>query len=142
MSRLDNARKFRKEFEANKKASRVLIRKDELTADELLELIDVFDNWKVGLSVTAGERYKHNNQLYEVIQSHTTQADWEPQNVPALFKKVEPEGVLREIPETILATEAFMKGEKGTWKSKVYESLIDNNVWNPDVHASGWKLVG
>jgi len=25
--------------------------------------------------------------------------------------------------------------------SKLYESVIDNNVWSPDGHAAGWRLV-
>ena len=27
------------------------------------------------------------------------------------------------------------------YKGKVYESLIDNNVWSPEAYPQGWKLI-
>ena len=143
MSRLDNARKFRKEFEANKKASQKLLRQDQLTAEELLELIDVFDDWKVGEKLIPSDKRKYNEKLYivNVGQGHTTQSDWTPDVVPALFKKIVPDNVIREIPDPITAEQKFALGEKGTWKGKIYESIIANNVWTPTAHPQGWKLV-
>ena len=37
------------------------------------------------------------------------------------------------------AYDAYMKGNKVLYKGKVYTSLIDSNVWAPDVYPNGWE---
>ena len=44
--------------------------------------------WQAGIQVTVGEEYEYEGVTYTVIQSHATQAGWEPPNVPALFSPV------------------------------------------------------
>ena len=141
MNIVDLAREFRKEFEAQRTATQKILRADTIPAEELLELIDVFDEWKAGEVLAVDDTRKHNGKLYKVLQAHTTQADWSPDIVPALFVEIVPENVIREIPNPITAEQKFALGEKGTWKGKIYESALDNNVWTPDAHPSGWKLI-
>lgn len=38
------------------------------------------------------------------------------------------------------AHDAYSKGDRVTYGGKVYESLIDSNVWSPDAYPAGWKL--
>lgn len=47
----------------------------------------------------------------------------------------------RIISETITATLAFSKGEKGWLGDKLYESLMDGNVFTPTVAPTVWKKV-
>lgn len=44
--------------------------------------------WAPGLSVTVGEQYTYRGSTYQVIQSHTTLAGWQPPNVPALWQLI------------------------------------------------------
>jgi hypothetical protein len=44
--------------------------------------------WAPGISVTVGEEYAYDGTTYRVVQGHTTQAGWEPPNVPALWAVV------------------------------------------------------
>ncbi|OFP15995.1 hypothetical protein HMPREF2998_00485 [Corynebacterium sp. HMSC065A05] len=44
--------------------------------------------WKPGLPVQKGDTFTYNGATYEVIQPHTTQADWLPDALPALYKKL------------------------------------------------------
>lgn len=40
------------------------------------------------------------------------------------------------------AHDAYMKGDTMIYTDgKTYKSLIDNNVWSPDVYPDGWELV-
>ena len=39
------------------------------------------------------------------------------------------------------STNAYTKGDKVRFEGKVYESLIDNNVWSPAAYPAGWKEV-
>ena len=105
-----------------------------------LESIDLYPKWEAGIAVTAGERYRFNGKLYRVVQSHTTQADWTPDVVPALFTVVSLEE-WPEIPEVITAESPWMKGDKGTWKGKHYICQMDNCVWNPDTYPAAWSEV-
>lgn len=41
--------------------------------------------WEAGETVTAGDLREHAGITYRCIQGHTTQAGWEPPNVPALW---------------------------------------------------------
>lgn len=44
--------------------------------------------WRPGLDAKTGQRYTYKGDTYEVRQPHTTQSDWPPSAVPALYKKV------------------------------------------------------
>ena len=110
------------------------------TDEAALESIDLFPHWKAGISVAVGERYQYNGKLYRVVQAHTTQADWTPDVVPALFTEVSVEA-WPEIPENITAENPFMKGDKGTWKGQHYICQIDYCVWNPDQYPPAWSIA-
>ena len=44
--------------------------------------------WVAGIDVKAGEKLTYKGATYEVAQSHRTQAGWEPDRVPSLWKKI------------------------------------------------------
>lgn len=49
-----------------------------------------------------------------------------------------------EIPEWVQPTgahDAYMMGDKVRYNGDVYESLINGNVWAPDVAPTCWKVV-
>ena len=39
------------------------------------------------------------------------------------------------------STNPYMKGDKVKYNGKIYESVIDNNVWSPEAYPQGWKEV-
>lgn len=109
--------------------------------DELaLESIELFPKWKAGISVEAGKRFQHIGKLWRVDQSHVTQADWEPQNTPALWTEV----TLEEWPEwvrPISAETAYNIGDKVTYNGQHYVSVIDGNSWSPEEYPAGWSVA-
>lgn len=96
-----------------------------------------------GVTYAVGKRVMYKGVLYKVIQAHTSQADWTPDAAPSLFAKVINETVDGSIPEFVQpdSTNPYMKGDKVKFNGKVYESLIDNNVWSPTDYPSGWKEI-
>ena len=104
-------------------------------------LFDEFDG--NGVAYEVGRRVLYNDILYKVIQAHTSQADWTPTNAPSLFAKVINETIDGSIPEFEQpdSTNPYMKGDKVIFNGKVYESLIDNNVYSPEAYPAGWKEV-
>ena len=114
-----------------------------LTDEQAVAVPALFDSWKPGIEVVVDQRLERNEKLYKVLQPHTTQEGWEPENTPALFVEVAKEGEYREIKDNMLSTEAFAKDEIGWYQTEtnLYKSLIDNNVWTPNTYPTGWEKV-
>lgn len=61
-----------------------------MTNNEAVERKDLFPEWKAGIQVKVGEKYKYGDDLWEVVQSHTTQSDWIPSlSTASLWKRVD-----------------------------------------------------
>ena len=104
-------------------------------------LFDEFDG--NGVAYEVGKRVLYNDILYKVIQAHTSQAEWTPVAAPSLFAKVINETIDGSIPEFEQpdSTNPYMKGDRVIFNGKVYESLIDNNVYSPEAYPAGWKEI-
>lgn len=114
----------------------------ELTDEEALEVAALYPTWvsKVGQEVKAGDRFWYDDKLYKVVQTHTVQSDWTPDNTPALFTEVS----IEEFPEWKQPTgsqDAYNTGDRVSYNGKHYESLIDGNVWAPDAFPTGWEEI-
>lgn len=107
---------------------------DDATAAEYPEL---YHEWSADTSYTAGYRVHHGGALYKCLQDHTAQMDWTPDAAPSLWAKVlipDPDVIPEwEQPDS---TNPYMQGDKVTHNGVTWESIIDNNVWEPGVY--GW----
>ena len=59
---------------------------------DALDAVELFPLWAVGVSYSVGERVQYDGKLYKVVRAHTSQADWTPPTVPALFTEVAAQG--------------------------------------------------
>ena len=97
-----------------------------------------YKKWEEGKAYAVGDRIKYNGLLYRCVQAHTSQADWTPDAVPALWVRTSTE----EWPEWVRPTgaqDAYNKGDKVTYKGEHYISLIDANVYSPEEYPAGWE---
>ena len=107
----------------------------------------MFPKWQEGKAYVVGDRVLYLGVLYKVLQAHTSQAGWEPDITPSLFAKnlivKDEDGEQVDIPEWEQpdSTNPYMTGDKVMFEGKVYESLIDNNVWSPSAYPQGWQEV-
>ena len=129
-----------------RKAIQLLI--NTLDEDTALEVATVYPAWKVntyyakGQIISYGTNSVGDPQLYKVITGHTSQADWTPDTAASLFSAfgLDDDGyVIWAQPSG--AHDAYKKDDIVNYKGTLYESLIDGNVWSPDVYAAGWELV-
>ena len=129
-----------------RKAIQLLI--NTLDEDTALEVATVYPAWKVntyyakGQIISYGTNSVGDPQLYKVITGHTSQADWTPDTAASLFSAfgLDDDGyVIWAQPSG--AHDAYKKGDIVNYKGTLYRSLIDGNVWSPDVYAAGWELV-
>jgi hypothetical protein len=111
---------------------------------DAIEAAELFPAWAVGVAYSVGERVQYDGKLYKVVQAHTSQADWTPPTVPALFTEVAKPGEIPVWKQPTGAQDAYNKGDK-VWypdvNTTVYESVIDSNVWSPNDYPQGWKVV-
>ena len=95
-----------------------------------------FPTWQPRQEYEEGQIVFYDDDLYEVIQAHTSQEDWTPPDVPALFKaKTEP-GEIGAWVQPDGAHDAYMSGDQVEHNDTIWTSIIDDNVWEPGVH--GW----
>lgn len=103
-----------------------------------LDAMAIYPAWEIGKVCTVGERIRYGDNLYKCVQAHTSQADWTPDAVPALWVKVSVE----KWPEWVQPTgahDAYNTGDKVTYNGKRYVSLIDANVYSPGDYPAGWE---
>ena len=113
---------------------------EELSDEDALDVAALFPTWKgkIGIPVSVGERLWYDGKLYKAIQNHTPQEDWKPDVTQSLYTEVS----VAEIPDwvqPISAETAYRIGDKVRYNNKVWESVVDNNTWEPGVF--GWNEV-
>ena len=112
---------------------------------------ELYQEWSGdGVSYEVGKRVRRNGILYKVLQAHTSQDDWAPDVAVSLFAEIlverDEDGEQTVIPVWVQpdSTNGYMTGDKvhfPTMDDPIYESLIDNNVWDPASYPAGWKIV-
>ena len=119
----------------------------DLTDEQALEMPLLFPKWQANIQYAVGDRVLYLGTLYKVIQAHTSQQGWEPDITPSLFAKnlivKDDDGEQVDIPEWEQpgSTNPYMKGDKVRFEGKIYQSLIDQNVWSPAAYPQGWEEV-
>ena len=111
---------------------------DDSTAVDMTTLFPV---WAEGVYYPVDYRAQDQDELYKCVQAHTSQAGWEPHNVPALWTKIAKPGEIPVWKQPTGAQDTYMTGDKVHYPGEsdpVYVSAVDNNVWPPDVY--GWVL--
>ena len=130
--------KYMQEAKEIRKAIEVFA--ENQTDETLIDNKAAFMSWRAGLQVTAGRILRYGNDIYRIIQSHTTQDDWTPDKTPALFTKIS----LEEFPQWVQPTgahDAYNKGDKVSDDGKHWISEIDGNVWKPGTVPGTWTEV-
>ena len=117
-----------------------------LTEAQALEIASVYPEWTVGTAYAVGDIVSYGTnpvgdpQLYKVVQAHTSQADWTPDATASLYDAfgLDDSGyVVWAQPSG--AHDAYQKGDIVNYNGTLYKSLIDGNVWAPDVYPAGWE---
>jgi hypothetical protein len=122
------------------------IQVQSLTDEQALTVKDIYPVWdENGVSYQKDFYLTHNGKLYKVLQAHTSQSDWVPDAAPSLFAEVLPgqDGTGIGAWAQPGSTNPYMAGDRVTHNGKTYESLVDNNVWEPGAQGSEalWKEI-
>ena len=118
-----------------------------LSDEQALEIASVYDAYKIGIAYKKNAifRYSINGigdpQLYRVVQYHTSQEEWKPDQTASLYTPIGLDDQGYPIwSQPTGAHDAYNKGDIVNYNGLLYQSLIDGNTWAPDAYPAGWKL--
>lgn len=118
-----------------------------LADEQALEIPSIYPAWEVGKTYTKGNiiTYGENNvgdpQLYRVAQGHTSQADWLPDALPALYTPIglTPAGYPKWSQPTG-AHDAYNTGDIVDYNGTLYKSNINGNTTVPGTDERWWSV--
>jgi len=106
----------------------------------LAELPELFPAWRPWEPVAAGDLLQHEGKTIRVVQSHTTQPDWNPLELPALYSVLIPTPPGSSYPAWQPwdgnNANLYQIGARVTHGGKYWEATVGNNHWEPGVF--GW----
>lgn len=115
---------------------------------QMMEVASVFPKYAVGKAYNAKDVFSYgvngvgDPQLYQVLQAHTSAAEWTPNTATSLYKAV---GVTSDgYPEWVQplgAADAYNIGDVVSYNGIIYKSTVDGNVWSPADYPAGWEQL-
>lgn len=114
-----------------------------LDDNNALANIELFPSWNgLGKEYKAGNKIKYDGKLYRILESHTSQVNLNPADTPSLFAEVIASEKGEPLP-WVQPTESnpYSIGDKVIFNDKVYQSIIDNNMWSPADYPLGWEEI-
>ena len=125
------------------RAIQLFAQSGNLSESNAMEIADLYEPYAVGKTYPVGYMFKYGvnadgeTQLYSVLQEHTSQENWKPNETPSLYKAVGfTESGVSIWTQPLGAEDAYMAGDVVEHNGTLWVSTIDNNVWEPGVY--GW----
>lgn len=53
-----------------------------------LRMLAFYPEWAAGAAYTVGHKVRRNGKLWRVVQAHTSQTGWEPENAASLWEQI------------------------------------------------------
>lgn len=60
----------------------------EVDDNTALRMVGYYPEWTPGVSYTVGFKVQRNGKLWKVVQAHTSQVTWEPENAASLWTQI------------------------------------------------------
>jgi hypothetical protein len=113
-----------------------------LTVDDntALRMKNFYPEWASGIAYERSFKVNRNGKLWRVIQAHTSQVGWEPENTPSLWERINEthEGTIDD-PIPYEGNMALVAGKYYYQNNAIY--LCTRDTGNPVYHALS-ELVG
>ena len=119
-------------------STRDKVKADELSDEDLIILAEMYPDWEVGVNYKLGDVISYHNELYEILQDHTSQADWQPDSTASLYLNKMPSGVIPEWSQPAGAHDAYSMDDIVLHNDQTWISDIDANTYEPGVY--GWSI--
>lgn len=114
--------------------------------ESAMQIASIYPVWaadkqyKANDVISYGKNSVGDPQLYLVLQAHKSQSDWLPDATASLYKKMGISESGHPIwTQPLGAVDAYNIGDIVSYNGKLYKSIINANVWAPDVYPAGWE---
>lgn len=105
-----------------------------------LRMKDFYPEWTANIAYTAGFKVRYNGRLWSVLQAHTSQVGWEPENAASLWTEIcESHAGTQDDPVPYNGNMALENGMYYFQDNEIYLCIRDTG--NPVYHALR-ELVG
>lgn len=112
----------------------------EVDDNTSLRMMSYYPEWEPGKAYAVGNKLTRNGKLYKVVQPHTAQAGWEPENVPDMFTEIcETHSGELDDPIPYSGNMALEQGKYYIQDNEIY--ICTRDTGNPVYHALS-ELVG
>lgn len=125
---------------ATQKAAQIMAL--SFTDEQAIEVADLYPEYEVDHAYKQNDRFQYKGSLYKVNQDHTSAAQWVPGEVgtESLYTNLMLDDSGYQIwKQPTGAHDAYNTGDIVEYKGTLYKSLIDGNVYAPDVYPAGWE---
>lgn len=128
------------------KALEVVARKviviDDLNDAEVDAVAALYPSWFPGMNLSINDLLSFDGMLWKVIQSHVSQSDWTPPQVPALF--VRARVPVDNVPLDWVAAESVVIGDERLHLGILYRVIQSHTTqvgWEPPNVPALWAVV-
>ncbi len=119
----------------------------ETQLDMVLEIPSLYPAYAVGKAYKTKDIFSYgvnavgDPQLYQVLQDHTSSAEWTPDTAVSLYKAIGMTDSGYPVwVQPLGASDAYNTGDIVDYNGTLYRSTIDGNVWTPDSYPAGWEV--
>lgn len=101
-------------------------------------------DWTPWVYYATGQVINYNNKTYECIQAHTSQPDWYPSIVPALWKVTSVQQQMYPFIDLWSTSETYMPGQWVEYGGDFYYATLPHAAqmsWQPSAAPSVWTQI-
>lgn len=117
------------------------VRNDAFPDEVLTALAPLYPPYEPGRTYNDGDLCEWHGVIYEVLQDHMSQADWRPDQTPALYRPHRPVGQVAEWVSPTGAHDAYDEDEVAAWLGRSWRSRIPANVTEPGTDPRWWEDI-
>lgn len=99
-----------------------------------LRMVEFYPTWEIGAVYAVGFKVQHNGKLWRVLQAHTSQDGWQPENAASLWEQInETHSGAMDDPIPYDGNMVLESGKHYIQNSTIYLCIRDtvNPVYNP-----------
>lgn len=114
---------------------------------DAVRVVALYDEWSGdGVEYKQGDRRRFQGCLVKCLQDHTSQPDWAPNAAPSLWALILPgqdgSGVEVGVWQQPGSTNGYSEGDKVVHGGHLWQSDVDDNVWEPGAVGAPWTDLG
>ena len=117
------------------------------TDEQAMEVATVYPAYVAGKLYKEKEMFTYGKnavgdpQLYRVVSEHTSQEDWKPDTLPALYTPIGLNDAGYPVwAQPTGAQDAYNEGDIVDYNGTLYKSLINGNTYSPEAYPAGWEI--